>query len=75
MVQSLKLGGSGQERGGNQKPGAGIRRLNRLPVIVAIALAVAFFAVILFNARLKIQQIICCYIEVSSNLFQNIYFY
>ena len=49
MVQSLKLGGSGQERGGNQKPGAGIRRLNRLPVIIAIALAVAFFAVILFG--------------------------
>jgi type IV secretion system protein VirB10 len=49
MVQSLKLGGSGQERGGNQKPGAGIRRLNRLPVIIAIALAVAFFAVIHFG--------------------------
>ena len=49
MVQSLKLGGSGQGHGGNQKPGAGIRRLNRLPVIIAIALAVAFFAVILFG--------------------------
>ena len=49
MVQSLKLGGSGQGHGGNQKPGAGIRRLNRLPVIIAIALAVAFFAVIHFG--------------------------
>lgn len=49
MVQSLKLGGSGQGHGGNQKPGAGIRRLNRLPVIIAIALAVAFLAVILFG--------------------------
>jgi type IV secretion system protein VirB10 len=49
MVQSLKLGGSGQGHGGNQKPGASIRRLNRLPVIIAIALAVAFFAVILFG--------------------------
>lgn len=49
MVQSLKLGGSGQGHGGNQRPGAGVRRLNRLPVIIAIALAVAFFAVILFG--------------------------
>ncbi|WP_026784737.1 IncP-type conjugal transfer protein TrbI [Pleomorphomonas koreensis] len=49
MVQSLKLGGSGQGRSDNQKPGAGIRRLNRLPVIIAIALAVAFFAVVLFG--------------------------
>ncbi len=49
MVQSLKLGGSGQGDGGTGKSGAGIRRLNRLPVIIAIALAVAFLAVIFFG--------------------------
>ena len=49
MVQSLKLGGSGQGHSGNQKPGAGIRRLNRLPIIIAIALTVTFLAVIFFG--------------------------
>ena len=49
MVQSLKLGGSGHGDGNTAKPGAGIRRLNRLPIIIAIALAVAFLAVIFFG--------------------------
>lgn len=49
MVQSLKLGGSGHGDGSTAKPGAGIRRLNRLPIIIAIALTVAFLAVIFFG--------------------------
>ena len=49
MVQSLKLGGSGHGDGSAAKPGAGIRRLNRLPIIIAIALTVAFLAVIFFG--------------------------
>lgn len=49
MIQSLKLGGSRNGDGSTAKPGAGIRRLNRLPVIIAIALAVAFLAVIFFG--------------------------
>lgn len=44
MAQSLKLGGSpeGEEA-------VGIRRLNRLPLIVAIVLVVVFFAVIFYG--------------------------
>ncbi len=44
MAQSLKLGGSptGEE-------GRGIRRLNRLPIIVAIVLVIVFFAVIFYG--------------------------
>lgn len=49
MVQSLKLGGSGHGDGSAAKSGAGIRRLNRLPIIIAIALTVAFLAVIFFG--------------------------
>ncbi|MDI2077408.1 IncP-type conjugal transfer protein TrbI [Bradyrhizobium sp. Mp27] len=44
MVQSLKLGGSpAAEEGG------GIRRLNRLPIILAIVLIIVFFAVIFYG--------------------------
>jgi type IV secretion system protein VirB10 len=44
MAQSLKLGGSpaGEE-------GRGIRRLNRLPIIIAIVLVIVFFAVIFYG--------------------------
>jgi type IV secretory pathway VirB10-like protein len=45
MVQSLKLGRT-SDKAGEQAP---IRRLNRLPVIVAIALAVLFLALIFFG--------------------------
>lgn len=41
MTQSLKLGGA--------ESGPKIRRLNRLPIIVAIALVVMFFAVIFYG--------------------------
>ena len=41
MTESLKLGGSSQ--------GPKIRRLNRVPIIVAIALVVVFFAVIFYG--------------------------
>lgn len=44
MVQSLKLGGSP-----DAEEARGIRRLNRLPIIVAIVLAVVFFAVIFYG--------------------------
>ncbi|RWI16658.1 IncP-type conjugal transfer protein TrbI [Mesorhizobium sp.] len=44
MVQSLKLGGTPQAQ-----QGSGMRRLNRLPVIVVIVLVVAFLAVILYG--------------------------
>lgn len=44
MVQSLKLGG-----GPNEDAGAGIRRLNRLPIVVVIALVIAFLAVIFYG--------------------------
>ncbi|MBT1160154.1 IncP-type conjugal transfer protein TrbI [Aminobacter anthyllidis] len=44
MVQSLKLGGAP-----NEESGFGIRRLNRLPVIVAGLLVILFFAVIIFG--------------------------
>jgi type IV secretion system protein VirB10 len=44
MAQSLKLGGSPAA-----EEGRGIRRLNRLPIIVAIALVVVFFAVIFYG--------------------------
>jgi type IV secretion system protein VirB10 len=44
MAQSLKLGGTpeGEEA-------SGIRRLNRLPIIVAIVLVIVFFAVIFYG--------------------------
>ncbi|WP_349043062.1 hypothetical protein [Agrobacterium sp. SORGH_AS 787] len=41
MVQSLKLGGAK-----NGQATSSIKRLNRVPVIVVIVLAVAFFAII-----------------------------
>lgn len=41
MTQSLKLGGAGSE--------PAIRRLNRLPIIIAIALVIIFFAVIFYG--------------------------
>lgn len=44
MVQSLKFGGTQ-----NGEEARGIRRLNRLPIIVAIVLAVVFFAVIFYG--------------------------
>ncbi|WP_454858622.1 IncP-type conjugal transfer protein TrbI [Rhizobium binxianense] len=44
MVQSLQLGGT---QSGSQP--SGIRRVNRLPVIIVIVLAVIFFAVIFFG--------------------------
>lgn len=44
MVQSLKLGGAP-----NDEIGPGIRRLNRLPVVIAVLLVVLFFAVIIFG--------------------------
>ncbi len=44
MVQSLKLGGSPAE-----EEGRGIRRLNRLPIIIAIVLVIVFFAVIFYG--------------------------
>ncbi|RUV80097.1 conjugal transfer protein TrbI, partial [Mesorhizobium sp. M1A.F.Ca.IN.020.32.1.1] len=43
MVQSLKLSGAG----GAAEPK--IRRLNRLPVVIAIGLVIAFFAVIIYG--------------------------
>jgi type IV secretion system protein TrbI len=45
MVQSLQLGGT-SEQGEQQR---GIRRLNRLPIIVVIVIVVLFFAVIIFG--------------------------
>lgn len=42
MVQSLKLGGAPNEE-------SGIRRLNRLPVVIAGVLVMLFFAVIIFG--------------------------
>ncbi|WP_314962581.1 IncP-type conjugal transfer protein TrbI [Bradyrhizobium cosmicum] len=44
MAQSLKLGGAPEEA-----EGRGIRRLNRLPIIVAIVLVIVFFAVIFYG--------------------------
>ncbi|MBB6470280.1 type IV secretion system protein VirB10 [Aminobacter lissarensis] len=44
MVQSLKLGGAP-----NEESGSAIRRLNRLPVVVAVILVVMFVAVIIFG--------------------------
>lgn len=44
MVQSLKLGGSPTEAGSS-----GIRRLNRLPIIIVIVLVILFFAVIMYG--------------------------
>ena len=43
MTESLKLDGAGPSSGPR------IRRLNRLPIIVAIALVVTFFAVIFYG--------------------------
>ncbi|MHC2585295.1 type IV secretory pathway VirB10-like protein [Bradyrhizobium diazoefficiens] len=44
MVQSLKLGGSPEA-----EEARGIRRLNRLPIIVTIVLVIVFFAVIFYG--------------------------
>ncbi|TAI60746.1 IncP-type conjugal transfer protein TrbI [Bradyrhizobium sp. Leo170] len=44
MAQSLKLGGAPEGA-----EGRGIRRLNRLPIIVAIVLVIVFFAVIFYG--------------------------
>ena len=43
MVQSLKLGGA--PAGAEPK----IRRVNRLPIIIAIGLVIAFLAVIMYG--------------------------
>lgn len=43
MTQTLKLGA------GDEQAGPRIRRLNRVPIIVAIVLVVAFFAVIIYG--------------------------
>jgi len=44
MVQSLQLGG-----GANDEAESGIKRINRLPIIVVIVLVVAFLAVIFYG--------------------------
>lgn len=44
MVQSLKLGGTA-----NEETGPGMRRINRLPIIVVVVLVVAFLAVIFYG--------------------------
>lgn len=44
MVQSLKLGGAPNESGN-----AGIRRVNRLPIIIVIVLVIAFLGVIFYG--------------------------
>ncbi|MCW8060615.1 IncP-type conjugal transfer protein TrbI [Agrobacterium tumefaciens] len=44
MVQSLKLGGSA-----NEEAGSGMRRINRLPIIVVVVLVVAFLGVIFYG--------------------------
>ncbi|SMF55962.1 type IV secretion system protein VirB10 [Xaviernesmea oryzae] len=44
MVQSLPLGGAA-----NQEAEAGIRRINRLPIIIVIGLLIAFLAVIFYG--------------------------
>lgn len=44
MAQSLKLGGVPDDRSG-----AGVRRVNRLPIIVVIVLVIAFLAVIFYG--------------------------
>ncbi|RWB25810.1 MAG: conjugal transfer protein TrbI [Mesorhizobium sp.] len=44
MVQSLKLGGAP-----NAETEAGIRRINRLPIIIVIALVIAFLGVIVYG--------------------------
>lgn len=44
MVQSLKLGGAP-----NEAPEAGIRRINRLPIIIVIVLVIALLGVIFYG--------------------------
>nr|WP_172690830.1 IncP-type conjugal transfer protein TrbI [Agrobacterium deltaense]ASK48114.1 conjugal transfer protein TrbI [Agrobacterium deltaense] len=44
MVQSLKLGGAK-----NENTGSGMRRINRMPIIVVIVLVVVFLAVIFYG--------------------------
>lgn len=44
MVQSLNLGGAQ-----NSQAASGIRRINRLPIVVVIVLAVAFLAIIFYG--------------------------
>lgn len=45
MVQSLQLGGTSSQ----DEPQRSIRRINRLPIIIVIILAVLFFAVIIYG--------------------------
>lgn len=44
MVQSLKLGGAP-----NEEVGSGIRRINRLPIVVVMVLVIVFLAVIFYG--------------------------
>ncbi|AAK90989.1 MULTISPECIES: IncP-type conjugal transfer protein TrbI [Rhizobium/Agrobacterium group] len=45
MVQSLKLGGTAQE----EEAVSGMRRINRLPIIIVVVLVVAFLGVIFYG--------------------------
>ncbi len=45
MVQSLQLGGASSQ----DEPQRSIRRINRLPIIIVIILAILFFAVIIYG--------------------------
>ncbi|MBL7396135.1 conjugal transfer protein TrbI, partial [Escherichia coli] len=44
MVQSLKLGGAT-----NEEAQSGMRRINRLPIIIVIVLLVAFLGIIFYG--------------------------
>jgi type IV secretion system protein TrbI len=44
MIQSLRLGGAQ-----NEKAGSGMRRINRLPIIIVVVLVVAFLAIIFYG--------------------------
>lgn len=46
MAQSLKLGAAGAE---DEERGAGMRRLNRLPIVIVISFVVIFLAVIVYG--------------------------
>lgn len=45
MIQSLKLGGTAQE----EEALSGMRRINRLPIIIVVVLVVAFLGVIFYG--------------------------
>lgn len=45
MVQSLQLGGTSPQHEQHR----GIRRVNRLPIVIVIILALLFFAVIIYG--------------------------